>query len=322
VKYDTGALPLGSAVRAKAQLDNLDLLKALGTCRQGGFGLDSLQPELGRCLRRLDSSSPGVILSAYSAFGTFGPYAVSHLLRRIYDKRDFPTFLKQAYRFNIYSEMRPEVEEALAWHSDKKLPDAEAWRRKFAKIHEQELLSHKAPPPTVNIEEELPDNANVVPQVFKLRPLATRLTKPSSHSESDLPDDPYIISQTARAKIEQANVAHRNTLQALKAHLGNLGRPVAESKLIDAYAVLSDGPAIFEVKSIAESNERDQIRHALSQLYEYRYLYSMTDASLWLVFSQQPSSQWYIDYLAEDRGVRIVWIEAGRLKGPSMNLLT
>lgn len=321
VKYDLTTLPLGSVSRAKAQLANFDLLKALKTCRSGGLSLDSVQPELEHCLERLYSKSPGEILSAYYIVGEFGPYTIADLLRRLYEKRDFPTFLKQAYRFNVYSEMKDEIDAALTWHSDRKLQDTAAWQRKFAKLREQEILRLDSPPPTARIEEDVPDNSKETPRVFQLKPLKAGAIRESNYSEDNLDDDPYIVSQTARAKMEKANVTHRNTLETLKTHLGGYGHPIAESKLIDAYAVLKDGPAIFEIKSITESNERDQIRHALSQLYEYRFLYSMADASLWVVFSQAPSSQWYIDYLAGDRGIRVVWIDNGVLKGPSLGAL-
>lgn len=121
--------------------------------------------------------------------------------------------------------------------------------------------------------------------------------------------------------MERANNIHQATLQVLKTHLQNRNRGVSQSKLIDAYSVLVDGPAIFEVKSITESNERDQIRHALSQLYEYRL--PTRDGGCVAVdrFSQAPSSQWYIDYLAGDRGIRLVWVSEDRLQGPSIDQL-
>lgn len=322
MKYDLADLPLGSPTRAKAQLANLDLLKALKTCRNGSFRLDSLQPELQDCLERLYSSnSYGVILSAYYAAGEFGPYSVDHLLRRLCENRDFPTLLKQAYRFDVYGGLKGEVDEALAWHASRGTPDAEAWRRKFAKVREQELLRVEALSPIVRIEEDLPEKSTEAPKIFELKPLVATKAPRARPQEDEFIDDPYIISQTARAKMERANVVHRDTLQVLKTHLQTRKRAVSESKLIDAYSVLDGGPAIFEVKSITESNERDQIRHALSQLYEYRFLHSMADASLWIVFSQAPSSQWYIDYLAGDRGIRIVWIDDCKLLGPSIDLL-
>lgn len=322
MQYDLASLPLGSATRAKAQLANLDLLKALKTCRNGNLPLDSLEPELQNCVERLYSRKAyGMILSAYYTAGEFGPYSVDHLLRRLYESRDFPALLKQAYRFDVYSGLKAEVDEALAWHASRGLPDAEPWRRKFAKLREQELLRVVAQSPVVRVEEDLPDTSTEAPRVFELRPLVASRVPKRQPQEDESAGDPYTISRTARAKMEQANTVHRGTLQALRTHLQASKRAVSEGKLIDAYAVLESGPAIFEVKSITESNERDQIRHAVSQLYEYRFLHSMADASLWIVFSQEPSSQWYIDYLAGDRGIRVIWIDDGKLRGPSINLL-
>jgi hypothetical protein len=239
----------------------------------------------------------------------------------LHENRDFPTLLKQAYRFDVYAALRNEIDEALAWHIARGLPDAEAWRRKFTKLREQELLRVQAQPASIEVEEELPDQSTEAPKVFELKPLVvTTAARPRSPKDESI-DDPYIVSQTARAKMERANNAHRATLQVLKGHLQSRNRAVSESKHIDAYSVLDGGPAIFEVKSITESNERDQIRHALSQLYEYRFLHSMPDASLWIVFSQAPSSKWYIVYLAGDRGIRIVWVNEGMLQGPAIDLL-
>ena len=321
LKYDLANLPLGSPTRARAQLANLDLLKALTTCRSGNLRLDSLQPELRNCLERLYSSNTyGVILSAYYTVGEFGPYSVDHLLRRLYGNRDFPTLLKQAYRFDVYSGLKTEVDEALAWHAQRGLPDAEAWRRKFAKLQEQELLRVESPP-IIRVEEDLADTSTEAPRVFELKPLVATKVPRTQPQKGESVGDPYTISQTARAKMERANVVHRGTLQVLRTHLEIRKRAVSEDKLIDAYAVLDSGPAIFEVKSITESNERDQIRHAVSQLYEYRFLHSMADASLWIVFSQALSSQWYVDYLAGCLGFRVVWIDDGKLQGPSIDFL-
>ena len=46
---------------------------------------------------------------------------------------------------------------------------------------------------------------------------------------------------------------------------------------------LRSGPAIFEAKSVTDDNELAQIRHGLSQLYEYRYRHDLKGATLWLV---------------------------------------
>jgi hypothetical protein len=93
-------------------------------------------------------------------------------------------------------------------------------------------------------------------------------------------------------KLERANRDHERTLQTLIAGLAKLGIRASESRLMDAHAVIGGQDAIFEVKSITEANERDQVRHAISQLYEYRYLHRMRDASLWVVFACRPFSEW------------------------------
>ncbi len=322
LKYDQVALPMGSDARAKAQLENLDLMKFLG---RAGSGLlkTHLRPDLDRCLDRLYAKKCyGTILSAYYMCGAFGEYSILHLLKRLHENRDLPTLLKQAYRFDVYAALRAEVDEAIGWHAVRRMNDTEAWRRKFAKLREQEILSSEITPASVDVSEELPDNSQAKPRIFELTPISVPPAPKPKRAPSEPDSDPYVVSQAARAKTERANILHQSTLEALRAHLTLRNRDVSASKLIDAYSVLTTGPAIFEIKSINEANERDQIRHALSQLYEYRFLHSLADASLWIVFSQAPSSQWYIDYLAGDRGLKLVWLNEGRFEGPSINLLT
>jgi len=134
-------------------------------------------------------------------------------------------------------------------------------------------------------------------------------------------DDGYINSQVARAKLESANVLHRATLDLLIENLEARGYVVSVSRLVDAFVELRNGPAIFEVKSIAGGNERSQVRHALSQLFEYRYLHDIPIASLWLVLSQAPAIEWLVDYVRRDRQVEMLWVANGTLAGPSLDLL-
>jgi hypothetical protein len=130
-----------------------------------------------------------------------------------------------------------------------------------------------------------------------------------------------IISEVQRAKIDRANRTHNETLNILVALLKASGFIVERSKLIDAYSRLMSGPAIFEVKSITPENERSQCRHALSQLKEYRFLHGVSEASLWLVLSQEPSIPWMIPYLLNE-GIHMLWLENGRFEGPSIANLT
>jgi len=147
-------------------------------------------------------------------------------------------------------------------------------------------------------------------------PISTTFTEPAL-GEAEMDSDRYIISQVARAKRERANTSHQRTLQILVKFLESNGFVVERSRLVDAYCRLRTGPAIFEVKSITPDNERSQCRHALSQLYEYRYLHSVPEASLWVVLSDRPRLHWIVDYLQNDRGVGVIWIEGKSLKGPA-----
>src|SRR5476651_572350 len=64
-----------------------------------------------------------------------------------------------------------------------------------------------------------------------------------------------------------------------------------------------------------------QARAAVAQLYEYRYRHKYPGASLWLVFSMKPSTDWLVEYLAGDRGINVLWVESGQLAGPLLHLL-
>jgi len=129
------------------------------------------------------------------------------------------------------------------------------------------------------------------------------------------------LGYNARVKLERANEVHQNTLARLSAALAGRGYVVEENKLIDLACRLETGPAIFEVKSITPANERAQCRHALSQLYEYRYLHGVENASLWIMLSGRPSVEWIVDYLLSDRNINVLWLDDGRISGPSLERL-
>ena len=90
---------------------------------------------------------------------------------------------------------------------------------------------------------------------------------------------------------------------------------------MDAFTRLKSGPAIFEIKSVTDENELSQVRHGLSQLYEYRFRHGLLDTSLWLLLSQKPKAEWLVEYLEKDRCVHVLWVEGGKLSGPSIDKL-
>jgi hypothetical protein len=129
------------------------------------------------------------------------------------------------------------------------------------------------------------------------------------------------LSDVAKRKLKAASATHRATLAVLVGYLEAHGYQVEKSLFIDAYCRLKSGPAIFEIKSMEPGNELSQVRHALSQLYEYRFRHSLADASLWIVLSQSPSIEWITEYLEHDRNIRVLWVENGQLSGLSLELL-
>ena len=321
MKYDQDKLPLGSQERAKVQLQHGDLIKALKTIQVGNIPIDSLQGELNLCLQSLyHAKQEGTILSGYYHSGIFGEFKISDLLLRIYDREDYPTFLKQAYRFEVYAGFEDKVERAIKWHEKKNLPDSQAWRDKFCKIAERLLLSESPHLETIEILEDEPTSTEGSHVSLDLRPIKTAPTAKTRVSRELEPSgDPYIVYRTDRSKLERANRQHVITLNRVVEVLNGFGVEVRETNLIDAFAVLGGKPVIFEVKSINPKNEREQVRHAVSQLYEYRYLYSLQDASLWMVFSQKPCSEWLVEYLTNDRQIKVLWVHDGELAGPSLN---
>jgi hypothetical protein len=106
-----------------------------------------------------------------------------------------------------------------------------------------------------------------------------------------------IVSTYNKEKLDLANVTHTTLLDVLGQFLGIHGYRVETNQFIDAFTRLKSGPAIFEAKSLTNDNELAQIRYGLSQLYEYRYRYAISGATLWLVLSRAPVEDWVINYL-------------------------
>ena len=97
-----------------------------------------------------------------------------------------------------------------------------------------------------------------------------------------------VVSTYAKEKLDTANATHATLIDVLGQFLRFHGHRVEANQFIDAFARLKSGPALFEAKSITDDNELAQIRHGLSQLYEYRYRHGLNGATLWLVLSRIP----------------------------------
>ena len=134
--------------------------------------------------------------------------------------------------------------------------------------------------------------------------------------------DSSIVSIYPLSKQTIASGEHDRILNILSQILSANGIELKESKHIDGFCETIDGNVgIFEVKSTNDKNELSQIRSAVSQLYEYRYLYKLAEASLWIVLSKSPDLDWVTDYLLHDRKINVLWIDKGKLAGPSIKQL-
>lgn len=130
-----------------------------------------------------------------------------------------------------------------------------------------------------------------------------------------------IMSQLEKEKRSWAISEHEKTLQILISKLKELTYIPEEGLFIDCFSCIKTGPAIFEIKSLTETNELHQIRAAISQLYEYSYRHNYPNASLWIVLSRKPEIEWIVDYLLNARKINVLWVENGILVGPSLKLL-
>jgi hypothetical protein len=77
----------------------------------------------------------GEVLSAIATHGVDVGYSVETLLRRLYDYRDYHTFLKQAHRLSVRGELLPEIESAINHLRERgRADEAAAWARKFGML--------------------------------------------------------------------------------------------------------------------------------------------------------------------------------------------
>ncbi len=82
-----------------------------------------------------------------------------------------------------------------------------------------------------------------------------------------------------------------------------------QNRYIDLSATINDNHYLFEMKSTTAANALSQVRKAISQLYEYRYIQQASDARL-VVVIENPlprDKRWLIDYVVNDRQLLIAW---------------
>jgi hypothetical protein len=120
-----------------------------------------------------------------------------------------------------------------------------------------------------------------------------------------------ITSNTDPAVLERANHQHFLLEKAMVALCRENGLRTRTNRHIDVLAENDNESIIFEMKSSGPGATRAQIRRALSQLFEYRYLYReslQAKQHLCVVIERKPrgTQEWLIPYLASV-GVGLIW---------------
>lgn len=114
-------------------------------------------------------------------------------------------------------------------------------------------------------------------------------------------------------KRERANQTHWQLIAAKSSFLEDRGLQPYENEHIDLYTNMDGDIILYEMKSVDPglSNLLAQVRKAVAQLYEYRYIYSEPAARLCIVTNAGVAKKddWLVDYLAKDRSIAYEWTE-------------
>jgi|GEM_PF-5730228 len=120
-----------------------------------------------------------------------------------------------------------------------------------------------------------------------------------------------IIAEIDAQKRDRATIAHWNLITAKSEFLHDRKFTAIENGLIDLYAEDKKDVVIYEMKSMTQENFTSQLRKAIAQLYEYRYIFSAPKASICMVtnFPISKKHEWAVDYLTKDREIAYEWTD-------------
>lgn len=114
-------------------------------------------------------------------------------------------------------------------------------------------------------------------------------------------------------KRERANLIHWQLVDAKSSFLDTHGFVPYCNTHIDLFTGGKGETIFYEMKSIAgdDTNLLSQVRKAVAQLYEYRYIYQQLQARLCIVTNRRVCQEdsWLLDYLARDRAIAYEWTE-------------
>jgi hypothetical protein len=108
---------------------------------------------------------------------------------------------------------------------------------------------------------------------------------------------------------ERANASHAMLTRLVAAKVRAARSIPKRNALIDLAAEVRGSSYLFELKSTTDENPRSQVRAAIAQLYEYRYLQKAFAAKMVVVIEQPLPRElaWIVDYVVNDRNLLLAW---------------
>ena len=116
------------------------------------------------------------------------------------------------------------------------------------------------------------------------------------------------------ASKERARESHRMLTKLVAGKIREAGSIPRRNRLIDLSANVNDASFLFEMKSTTPASFHSQVRRAVAQLYEYRYIQQIENPRLVIITENAPPEDlsWLVNYLVEDRQIFLAWDGDGR----------
>lgn len=222
-----------------------------------------------------------------------------------------------ANRHDLVSLLGVLVEKATENLRDRRLTTILNWLKEVEMIEERDGRYYLVALPRVEELTAFEDIASL-PGTTRERVLRPYHEQTSIHRLPS-PDRRQAVNKLeTKAKKERADVAHQDLVRAMANHLLAMNCIPHTNIYVDLYANVGGTDFLFEMKSCTQENLHDQVRLGVAQLYEYRYLQRMPGATLVLVLQSKPSgdNEWLVDYLVQDRGIAVCWLEDGEFRYP------
>lgn len=117
----------------------------------------------------------------------------------------------------------------------------------------------------------------------------------------------FIKFEVDKARFDRANQVHEKLRSLIAQKIRRHGVLPTFNKYLDLAVNMNNEDFLIEVKT--STKVRSQVRKAVSQLYEYRYLQCLPDAKLILLLEKPliGKNEWMLDYLTKDRGIWVIW---------------